>query len=423
MKQAINQVIKNQIELVKPSSVELWKISIKTKEIIYELQQRLKKKGIGAESFVGGSVAKNTLIKKDKYDLDIFVRFDKARYNDSEISGLLGKIVPNNAKRTHGSRDYFSIKSRKGDIEIEIIPVLKIKKPEEAVNTTDLSYFHVNYVKNKLRTHKKLADEIRLTKAFAYYQDCYGAESYINGFSGYAVEVLVIYYGGFLKFIKAISKINSEQVIDPKRFYKNADDARKKLNVSKTKSPIILIDPTFKERNALASLSSATLMNFQKACVAFLRNPSASFFEIKDKKAEFEKRFGNRIKRITVFTNRQAGDIAGTKLKKFFKYFIGELHRFFEIKDALFDYNEALNQAVFFIAGDPKKEIVISGPPMNMTVAFKEFSKHHKDIRDKYGRAYAVEKNSLDFNGFLREFLNRKGKAIKEMGVKSIKII
>ena len=116
MKQAINQVIKNQIELVKPSSVELWKISIKTKEIIYELQQRLKKKGIGAESFVGGSVAKNTLIKKDKYDLDIFVRFDKARYNDSEISGLLGKIVPNNAKRTHGSRDYFSIKSRKGDI-------------------------------------------------------------------------------------------------------------------------------------------------------------------------------------------------------------------------------------------------------------------------------------------------------------------
>src|SRR3989344_5865150 len=108
------------------------------------------------------------------------------------------KIVPKNAVRIHGSRDYFVVKEN-NNFEFEIIPTLKIKKPSEAKNIIDLSYFHVNYVRNKLK-NKKLADEIKLAKAFIHYSDCYGAESYINGFSGYAVELLVIYYGSFTKF-------------------------------------------------------------------------------------------------------------------------------------------------------------------------------------------------------------------------------
>ncbi|MBD3252791.1 hypothetical protein GF386_03610, partial [Candidatus Pacearchaeota archaeon] len=53
---------------------------------------------------------------------------------------------------------------------------------------TDLSYFHVNHILKKIKKNKNLSDEIRLAKKFAYSQNCYGAESYIHGFSGYALE-------------------------------------------------------------------------------------------------------------------------------------------------------------------------------------------------------------------------------------------
>ena len=120
-----------------------------------------KKKKIKAEVFLGGSLAKNTLVKKDKYDIDIFVRFDKT-YRDEQISSLLNKIVPN-AKRIHGSRDYFQI--NKQGIFFEIVPVIKIAKPEQARNVTDLSYFHVKYLKENLgMTYREIGELLNMMK-------------------------------------------------------------------------------------------------------------------------------------------------------------------------------------------------------------------------------------------------------------------
>ena len=67
------------------------------------------------------------------------------------------------------------------------------------------------YVKELLIRKKKIKgkilDEIRLAKAFCHANGCYGAESYIKGFSGYALELLVYHYGSFQKFVKAITKL------------------------------------------------------------------------------------------------------------------------------------------------------------------------------------------------------------------------
>jgi tRNA nucleotidyltransferase (CCA-adding enzyme) len=90
--------------------------------------------------------------------------------------------------------------------------VKKISKPKEAENITDLSYSHVNYIKKRIK-NKKILDEIRIAKAFCYATNTYGAESYIGGFSGYAIELLVYHYGSFLKFIKAISKLDGKKEI------------------------------------------------------------------------------------------------------------------------------------------------------------------------------------------------------------------
>jgi len=81
--------------------------------------------------------------------------FRKA-YNEylKEISKLLGEVLGNKAKKIHGSRDYYQLIVH--GIIFEIIPVLKVKKPEHAKNITDLSYFHVNYINKKIRKNKKL---------------------------------------------------------------------------------------------------------------------------------------------------------------------------------------------------------------------------------------------------------------------------
>ena len=139
---------------------------------------------------VGGSLAKGTLIKKNVQDVDIFVVFSKGK----EVGKLESYLKKSKfkAKKLHGSRDYFQVKEE--NVVFEIIPVLKLDK-KSVENVTDFSLSHVSYVSKKLKKSKKLAEDIKLAKSFCFANDCYGAESYIGGFSGYALEVLIIYFG------------------------------------------------------------------------------------------------------------------------------------------------------------------------------------------------------------------------------------
>ena len=49
----------------------------------------------------------------------------------------------------HGSRDYFQIKIN-DRIFFEVVPVKKVSNPKKAENITDLSYFHVKYIRQKV---------------------------------------------------------------------------------------------------------------------------------------------------------------------------------------------------------------------------------------------------------------------------------
>lgn len=53
-------------------------------------------------------------------------------------------------------------------------------------------------------------DEIKIAKAFCHATGCYGAESYIKGFSGYALELLIYHYKSFQSFVKAMTKVNEK---------------------------------------------------------------------------------------------------------------------------------------------------------------------------------------------------------------------
>ncbi|MEK6898324.1 MAG: nucleotidyltransferase domain-containing protein [Nanoarchaeota archaeon] len=432
----IDLVLKEALGKVKPEKEEMELLNKLLKEFIFKLGKNLKQSRLNAEIFVGGSFAKGTIIKKDIYDADIFLRFKKGKENISELTEKMLKGIGH--EKVHGSRDYFKVKIDENFL-IEIIPVIKIKNPKEAENVTDMSYSHVYYVKKKIKG--KILDEIRLAKAFCHANGCYGAESYIKGFSGYALELLVYHYGSFQKFVKAITKINqdknsrirstspklgqSKEIIDIEKHFKNKQEILMNLNDAKLQSPIVLIDPTYKQRNVLAALSMETFLRFKKICNEFLKKPNAKFFEIKKTDAEKIKRESERKKlefvSLTIKTDKQEGDIAGSKLLKFYNHLENEIDRFFEIKKKYFEYNKKESANCFFSVKN-KNEITLNGPAINDKKNKERFIKTHKNTFIKKGRIFAKEKINFSLKDFLMKWEKKNRKKMGEMSVSGLEI-
>lgn len=408
-----------------PSKEEYSLLKNESSLISGKLRDEIKALKINADVFIGGSFAKGTIVKKEEHEIDIFVRFD---WRYLELSDDLEKIVKNVSRklslpyeRIHGSRDYFRIKM--GNILFEIIPVLRIKKPREARNVTDLSYFHVNYVKRKI--NKKLAREIVLAKTFCKARGVYGAESYIQGFSGYGLECLIIYYKSLEKMLKELSKAKERIIIDPEKKYAKKDDVLINLNESKLRSPVVLVDPTWRERNVLAALSNETFDKFRMAAEKFLKNPTIAYFierrididkienEAEKKKAEFL--------HVRIKTNKQPGDIAGTKLKKFYRFMYLELERYFDIMKSEFVYNDKQSADSYMIIKS-KKEIIKTGPPIAMKEACIAFKKRNKKVFEKNGVLYSIININYSARRFLNDYVKKYAKKLKEMNITNIEI-
>lgn len=382
----VDQVLKQIVQEISLSPEDTKNLEKKTKEII----SKLKKAGLKAE--VGGSLAKGTLIDKPHQDIDLFITLEKDKIKKFES---LIKKTRLKFETIHGSRDY--IRMNIDDITFELIPVMKFKKPEEAENVTDFSLIHVKYIKGKIAKNKKLADEIKLAKAFCYAQDCYGAESYIGGFSGYALEVLVTHYKSFMNLLKNISK---DKLLDPEKQFKNKNEITRELNQSKLLSPIILIDPTYKYRNVCAGLTKEVFDKFVKLADEFLKNPSGEFFKKKgfdlNDFTEQAKKEELSVYRLDIKTDRQEGDIAGTKMKKFMRFLIEELKRKQQLVSYQhFDYKEG-QESQAFLAINEKPEIEIIGPKTDMKEAIVQFKKVRKTVYNSKGFVCAKEQVSID---------------------------
>jgi len=416
MKKEVATLLAAQVALIKPSKEVLEKINRVYSDFSRDLEREIAKKKIDAQVFLGGSLAKGSLVKQAVYDIDVFVRFNR-KYTDAKISELLGKLLGASAKRVHGSRDYYQITQK--TFLLEVIPVLAIDRPSEAENVTDLSFFHVRYLARKMKDNSSLAQEIMLAKSFTHAQGVYGAESYINGFSGYALELLLVYYKTFWHFVEEIARFDftkKKLIIDIEQDYKTDASVLSEMNPSKTIGPIVLVDPTYKERNAVSGLSLETLTRFAKVCKAFIAKPSIDFFEVQDVALDFK---ASDIV-LLVHSDKQAGDIAGTKSKKFFRFFLRKLAREFVVKKNGFSYDEEANEGRFYIRVGKKKDEVITGPPVSNLRHASAFKKVHPLALIKKGVWHATIKHMLSFEQWFLEFVKKDAKIIREMGIKKI---
>ncbi|MBU1204709.1 MAG: CCA tRNA nucleotidyltransferase [Nanoarchaeota archaeon] len=346
--------------------------------VLDSINSEIKKKNIKARAVLGGSIAKGTFLKDD-YDCDIFVKFN-LNYKKRDISDLLEKVLKIFPKvnRIHGSRDYFNFRSN--GISFEIVPVLDIKKAEQAVNITDCSPLHVKWVKNKLKKNLKLADEIRLAKAFCKACKVYGAESYLRGFSGHVLDILTIYYNGFIPLLKNAVKWKEREVIDFNDYYNGR--ALERLNKSKL-GPLVVIDPIQPERNAAAVLSRKNFLLFRKSAKNFLKKPSKKFFEKKEITIDElkEKSKGKNLVLLDVKALDGKEDVVGSKLLKAFNYINKKLVlNGFTVYGNGWKWDKKKKALFWFILKDEilPESFKRVGPPVKNKENVKAFMKKHK---------------------------------------------
>lgn len=368
------------------------KILYKVDCFVDEINNSLKKSNVNAVCVKGGSVAKGTFLKND-YDVDLFVKFG-LQYKNKDISGILEKILPVKAVRVHGSRDYFQIK--KYGLFFEIVPVLNIKTSYDALNVTDMSPLHVGWVTEKTKKNPLLAGEVRLAKHFCKSAKVYGAESYINGFSGHIIDILVIHYGSFMNLLKAASGWGPKVIIDTEKKLKSPLE---ELGKDKTRGPLVIVDPVQHSRNAAAALSMEKFERFKKYAKKFLESPSKEFFEIKklDKKKiknMQKKSYGGSelfFLEITPIIGKK--DVVGSKVLKVFNYFYKALaEKGFEIINCGWELQK--KGLVYFILkkGKLSAKVNIKGPPIYKKAHVGEFTRKHPATLTKKGFVFAVEK-------------------------------
>lgn len=428
-----NTILTNVLRKITPLHEE--KIVLDKALLKFESKLKPSLKKHDARIFIGGSLAKQTLVKRDtSYDIDIFILFPYAKFKNksSRLSDFLEQSLKN-AKIKYitlkGSRNYFQVNFK--NLTLELIPILAIKKASQALNITDISPLHVSYVLGKIKKNKKLSDEIKLAKAFCYAADCYGAESYIRGFSGYALEVLVSYYGSFIKFLsnavkwKIPTSFETRIIIDPKHYYKSKQ-VLEEMNEAKLHSPIILVDPVQKERNAAAALSFETLKKFIETSKKFLAHPSESYFF--KEKIDLEKLKSAARKSRAKFiilrarSSKNKIDVAGAKLKKLYEflYFLLKKNGFKVLKGE-FDFNERTFLATFyFILKEPDKDYLVKGPPLNVQEKYLvAFKKHWPKAFVKNKRLYVKARREIsNINQLLKSISKAQ---LREMGIKEIR--
>lgn len=375
---------------IKPSRKEEQEALKAAREFTAKLKPRFK----DADAFLGGSIAKGTWLK-GRYDVDIFVRFDFKKFHnkDKHLSDILEKELKKlklKYERIHGSRDYFSVKQ--GKFKFEVVPILKVNSAEKAKNITDISPLHVLWVKKKLGS--KLADEVRLLKAFLHAQRIYGAESYIRGFSGYACEILIVYSGSFLSLLKNSSHWSKKEIIDVEKHYKNKNPL-KELNRAKTESPLILIDPVQRSRNVAAALSNEAFDKLVSASRNFLKKPSSKLF--KKEKITIEK-LRKKAKRrklvaIKVLPLKGKEDVIAAKMLKAFEFAERSLRSSFRVYESGWSFEEKLFWFYLDKRKLPEYEERI-GPPLKERDDVLRFKKKHKSVFIKNNRIFAKEKRA-----------------------------
>ncbi len=221
-------------------------------ERIGEMEKKLReirdKEQMDFEIFLGGSYAKGTDIKGS--DVDIFLLF-KEEFDPMKVLNILKKEFPE-GREEYSDHPYLTLSQ--GSFSIDLVPGYKAKKGSDLRTAVDRTPFHVKFVKENFSDEMK--DDAKILKQFMKGIGVYGAESSVQGFSGYVAELLIFKYGSFDSLISSAREWKIPCVLD--------DGGRRFEGAS-----LVIADPVDRDRNAAANVSIENLATFILAAKLF----------------------------------------------------------------------------------------------------------------------------------------------------------
>ena len=403
MDKQINDLLNNTLEKIRAKKDDIQRIN----HLAKEFSDLLKRNNI---KFVfGGSFAKGTFLKNIE-DIDVYLLMKK----EEDLSFLKEKLsdIFDDLRILHGSRDYFQVDFR--GITFEMVPILDIKSVEEARNSTDLSRFHVEYVKKKIKDNPKLKDEILLFKYFLKQKNIYGAESYNKGISGYLAEVLVIYFRGFLNTLKFFSKAKFPINIDIDK-----ELAKKLKEQGKLNNFFNVPDPVYKERNLGMACSIEKISALILESKLFFKKPNFEKIDKEKELLDFYKRLNNENYLILKleFNDKLKerylnSDIVGSKMKKISEKVVKLLSNYYEVYYWVFNYNkkDMKGYSLILMSKDPKIKKKI-GPKVFIDNILYFLEKNKDSVFDlERERVFSLSYEKKDIKDLLsieeKEFFN-----------------
>jgi len=269
------KVLKQVLEKIKPKKEEEKRLKSVAEHVLKVASEEAKK--YNAKAMLAGSITRDTWLP-EKMEFDVFILFPPSlKEKELEKFGLeVGKNVIEKMKGEYtieyAQHPYVSGKIK--GISVDIVPCFEVESPEKIKSAVDRTPFHVKFIEKNLS--KPMADEVRLLKKFCEANEIYGADAKTEGFSGYVCELLIIKYKNFVNLLKKAIKWNPGEIIQIKNYYSKKDYP--KLIRKFKDQALILIDPTDRNRNTCAALSSSNFFKFKKLSKEFLENPREEVF-------------------------------------------------------------------------------------------------------------------------------------------------
>ena len=246
---------------IKPTVDEKQHIDSVSSKIIKFLQKTSSELNIDAEINLVGSVAKNTALR-GKSDIDIFIAFPlNTDKKDLKENGLkLGHLCCEKFKSTpeHHFASHPYVTTEIEGCDVDIVPCYSIDDGSQLKSAVDRTILHTRYVKENI--NPQMEDEILLLKRFMAMTGTYGSEFKVGGFAGYLCELLIINYGTLEDTLKSAINWKYGEVIDLKDYGTS----------NLFKDPLIVIDPTDKNRNVGAALRLDRMAEFIQSARNYL---------------------------------------------------------------------------------------------------------------------------------------------------------
>jgi hypothetical protein len=144
-------------------------------------------------------------------------------------------------------------------------------------------------------------------------------------------------------------------------------------------------------------------------------------FEKKGLNVSQLERVRGELVHVHLETDRQAGDIAGTKLKKFARFLEGGIGRYFVVRRSEFVYHDSQEADVYFVV-EPRNEVLRRGPAVGMKEGVAAFRKVNSGAFERGGFWFVKEEVPKNGKDWLQMFLGENKKVVSEMGITEIEV-